>query len=202
MTYNFWVEENDSKQELLNRWIEHVRRNENQPWPQIARKMSLRADDYEWFTGTDDPLQFPWYDCEAITFKDPPRSSTEPVIDDEDEEQEGPSFGPGAGGPSGSQMHVTSGPSPSGNLITAAGSTTTAGGAGTHSDAVDYTTNTVHVDAGKTVDITFMCEGRTIVTSVKNDLKESQIQRLVANVLRMNLNGYWVATVTEGMGRI
>jgi ribonuclease HI len=40
------------------------------------------------------------------------------------------------------------------------------------------------------------------VTSVANNLKESQIQRLVANVLQMNLNGYWVATVTEGFGRI
>jgi hypothetical protein len=48
--------------------------------------MNVRAEDYGWFTGTEDPLQFPWYDCEAISFKDPPRSSTVIVVDDENEE--------------------------------------------------------------------------------------------------------------------
>jgi hypothetical protein len=33
-------------------------------------------------------------------------------------------------------------------------------------------------------------------------MKESAIQRYVANMLQMNLNGYWAATVTEGHGRI
>jgi hypothetical protein len=37
---------------------------------------------------------------------------------------------------------------------------------------------------------------------VNADIKEAAIQRLVANLLQLNLNRYWVATVVEGMGRI
>jgi hypothetical protein len=94
-TFSFRVEENDDKQSLLNEWI-GLAKNAVHPWPQIARKMSVRAESYEWYTGTDDPLIFPGYDCEAVSIKDPPRSSTEIVVDDEGEELEGPSFGPGA----------------------------------------------------------------------------------------------------------
>jgi ribonuclease HI len=44
--------------------------------------------------------------------------------------------------------------------------------------------------------------GRTVGISVDNNIKESAIQRIVANTLRVNLTGYWVATVTNGFGRI
>jgi hypothetical protein len=44
--------------------------------------------------------------------------------------------------------------------------------------------------------------GRTVGISVDNNIKESAIQRIVANTLQVNLTGYWVATVTNGFGRI
>jgi hypothetical protein len=37
---------------------------------------------------------------------------------------------------------------------------------------------------------------------VDSKIKESAIQRSVANSLQLNLNGYWVATIVEGLGRI
>jgi hypothetical protein len=43
---------------------------------------------------------------------------------------------------------------------------------------------------------------RTDITSVKANATESEIQRLVANLMQVNLHGYWNATVTEGYGRI
>jgi hypothetical protein len=117
-TLSFRVEEDDDKQLLLNKWIE-LAKNEGTPWPQIARKMSARAGDYGWFTGTDDPLHFPWYDCEAITFKDPPRSSTDiRAADDDDPEPEGPSFGPGAGDLSGPPPRGANKTSPTGDSST------------------------------------------------------------------------------------
>jgi ribonuclease HI len=48
----------------------------------------------------------------------------------------------------------------------------------------------------------FKCLERTIGISVPSNAKESQLQRIVANTLQVNLNGYWVAAVTEGLGRI
>jgi hypothetical protein len=85
-TRHLRVEEDDSKQELLNHWIIQAREDGKDSWPKIARKMSMKEADYEWFTGTEDPLQFPWYDCEAVAFRDPARSSTGPVIDDDEPE--------------------------------------------------------------------------------------------------------------------
>jgi hypothetical protein len=163
--------------------------------------MSTKETDYEWFTGTGDPLQFPWYDCEAVTFKDPARSSTAPVIDDDDV-PEGPSFGPGAGGPPGPQPPSAQGPTTSTGSAESSNSTTTTGGGPAPFNAPPYTTHTDPVKPDASVDITFKCVGRTIATSVKANLKESEIQRTVANVMQMNLDGFWVATVTEGSGRI
>jgi ribonuclease HI len=162
--------------------------------------MSVRADGYEWFTGTEDPLQFPWYDGEAITFKDHPRASTDIVVDDEDPEPEGPLFGPGAGDPSGPQAPTAPGAPPAGNSETTLGTATE--GCGGHTDAAKYEVSTTFVKAGEKVDVVFKCLGRTVGMNISNNLKESQIQRLVANMLQVNLHGYWVATVTEGFGRI
>jgi ribonuclease HI len=56
--------------------------------------------------------------------------------------------------------------------------------------------------AGAPVDITFRCLDRTFAVSVQANSKESELQRIVANVMQMNLDGYWVAAGTEGLGRI
>jgi hypothetical protein len=206
-TISFTVEEDDDKQLLLDAWIRLANKAAT-PWPQIARKMSKRAEDYGWFTGTDDPLQFPWYDCEAITIKDPPRSSTDiRPADIDDPEPDGPSFGPGADGPSfGPDTGGTSGP----QVSNASGASLPGGlgenpdpsveEAGDTTDAQKYNTSTVNTKSKEKVDVTFKCLGRTVVINVESGVKESMIQRLVANTLRMNLEGYWVATVTEGFG--
>jgi ribonuclease HI len=198
-TLNFRIEEDDDKQVILSKWVE-LARNEVNPWPQTARKMSLRADDYNWFTGSEDPLQFPWYDFEAIFFKDPPRSSTT-IVEDDEGEPNGPSFGPGTGGspdtqPSGSPQAPSKGVNMTSE--TAAGEGSSKG----PTDALDYNTSTLHVPAGTRIDVTFKCMGRTVGASVLSNIKESGIQRFVANSLHVNLDGYWVATVTEGFGRI
>jgi ribonuclease HI len=52
------------------------------------------------------------------------------------------------------------------------------------------------------VDITFKCLEKIIRISVKANAKESELQRIVANTMQVNLRGYWVARVTEGLGRI
>jgi hypothetical protein len=44
--------------------------------------------------------------------------------------------------------------------------------------------------------------GRVIGISVDADVTEEMIQRQVANTLHVNLDGYWVATVLEGGGRL
>jgi hypothetical protein len=46
MTYNFRVEEDDSKQILLGEWIRLARESGKEPWPKIARKMSGKVEDY------------------------------------------------------------------------------------------------------------------------------------------------------------
>jgi hypothetical protein len=43
------ADDEDTKQNLLERWVEQTRQEGKEPWPKIARKMSLRATDYEWF---------------------------------------------------------------------------------------------------------------------------------------------------------
>jgi hypothetical protein len=58
------------------------------------------------------------------------------------------------------------------------------------------------VKIGDKVDVIFECLGRTVGISVANNVKESMIQRIVANTLQVNLTGYWVAAVTNGFGRI
>jgi hypothetical protein len=100
-TQIFRADNEDTKQDLLERWANLTRDEGKEPCPKIARKMSLRATDYEWFTGSNSPLVTPWYDSESITFQDPPRSSTEIVAADDDAETEGPSFGPDTDGQSG-----------------------------------------------------------------------------------------------------
>jgi ribonuclease HI len=200
-TLSFRVEEYDDTQFILGKWVP-LARLEVHPWDQIARKMSLRAEDYEWHTGTNDPLQFPWYDCEAITFRDPPRASTDirpadsndPEPDDPPFDDEGPSFGPGAGQSSNPQAPQSSG--------TTSGSDIATGGTGGSTYAPGYKVHTVKVKSGESIDVTFKCMGRTVGLNVKNDISEAAMQRLVANTLKLNLNGYWVATVTEGYGRI
>jgi hypothetical protein len=52
------------------------------------------------------------------------------------------------------------------------------------------------------VDVKFRDQGQEIGISVDSKIKEKDIQRRVANELQLNLNGYWVATVIEGLGRI
>jgi hypothetical protein len=203
-TFNFRMEEDDDKKAVLDKWID-LAKNAAGPWDAIGRKMSVRAEDYEWYTGTNDPLQFPWYDCEAISFHDPPRASTDiRPPDSNDPELGGPSFGPDAGGPSfgpgadgssGSQEPNAAGTNP--GSISGIG-----GGTGGPTDASKYASGTVHVDKGSRVDVTFKCLDRTVGISLPNDTKESMIQRIVANTLQVNLDGYWVATVTEGFGRI
>jgi hypothetical protein len=101
------VENHQTRQELLDRWIMRVRNEGMEPWFGITRKMKVQETEYEWFTGSDDELVFPWYDHERITFKDPNRPSTE--IGEDDEEQKGNSFGPDTGGPSGSKPSGSSG---------------------------------------------------------------------------------------------
>jgi hypothetical protein len=141
-TLSFRVEEDDDKQVLLDRWIT-LARNEAHPCDHISRKMSVRATDYELFTGTEDPLHFPWYDCEAITFRDPPRSSTDiRPADSNDPEPGDPPFGPGAEGPKGPQGPNTSDTMPGGPDAT--------GGA---TDAPKYAPGTVRVHKGDKVDV-------------------------------------------------
>jgi hypothetical protein len=202
-TRNIRVEEDQSKQDLLNAWISQVRTDGVEPWTKIARKMSTKETAYEWFTGTESPLVFPWYDCDAVTFKYPPRSSTEPVVDDDDEEPDRPSFGPGAGGPPGPKSQGASSSSSPADPSASASSTTHMGAGPAPFNAPSFTTTTIHPEkADGAVDVTFRCMEQTIKISVKANLKESEIQRIVANTMQVNLNGYWVATVTEGFGRI
>jgi hypothetical protein len=52
------------------------------------------------------------------------------------------------------------------------------------------------------VDVKFRCLEREIGLSVDSKINEKDIQRLVANSLQLNLNGYWVATIIEGLGRV
>jgi ribonuclease HI len=164
--------------------------------------MSLREEDYQWFTGSDNPLQFPWYDHEAITFKDPQRPSTELIADDE---PDGPSFGPDADGPPGPKPPGPPGPtSPSGHpspedLSDSSGSATTDGGP-TPFNAPPFEGPTPFI-SGK-VDVDFKCQGRIMGHSVPTNIKEGEIQRLVSDMLQLDLDGYCVATVVEGMGRI
>jgi hypothetical protein len=66
--------------------------------------------------------------------------------------------------------------------------------------APSFTVTTV-VSKGK-VDVNFRCMERDIGLNVDSKIKEKDIQRQVANSLQLNLNGYWVATVIEGLGRI
>jgi hypothetical protein len=47
MTFHFRVEEDDSKQLLLDQWIRLARESGKEPWASIGRKMSRKADDYE-----------------------------------------------------------------------------------------------------------------------------------------------------------
>jgi ribonuclease HI len=200
-TLSFRVEEDDDKQFLLGKWIP-LARNEAHPWDHISRKMSTRAEDYEWFTGTDDPLHFPWYDCEAITFRDQPRSSIDiRAADSNDPEPGDPSFGPGTEGPSfgpgtGGSTEIRTPNTDTGNADLGAGESRGP------TDASRHATGEVHVSPGDKIDVTFKCLGRTVGINLANNTKESMIQRMVANTLEMNLDGYWVATVTEGFGRI
>jgi ribonuclease HI len=70
-------------------------------------------------------------------------------------------------------------------------------------NAPSFTTSTVRPDKPDgPVDVTFKCLERIIQISVKANAKESELQRIVANTMQVNLNGYWVAAVTEGLGRI
>jgi ribonuclease HI len=161
--------------------------------------MSQREESYGWFTGTSDELVFPWYDSEAITFKDPLRSSTDPVDDDE-LEPPGPSFGPGAD--KGTLPQVDQSGKPSGSSPTSPIGETPLGGSIANSDAPSYSTHTIPGNRQDKVDVTFLCEGREVHCSVERGMKESMIQRRVANELQMNLNGYLVARVTEGHGYV
>jgi hypothetical protein len=71
------------------------------------------------------------------------------------------------------------------------------------SDAQSYTISTERPpQADGAVDIMFKCQNRVIGISVKANAKESELQRIVADTMQLNLNGYWVATITEGEGRI
>jgi hypothetical protein len=151
------VENDQSRQDLLEKWVTKVRDEKEEPWSKIARKMSLKEADYQWFTGSDNPLQFPWYDHEAITFKDPQRPSTEPVVEDE---PDGPSFGPGANGSPGPKPPGPRGPSPPSGLSGSSGSTTQTDGG-----PPPFTNSTV-VSRGQ-VGVTFQCQGRAIGLSVR-----------------------------------
>jgi hypothetical protein len=96
-------------QEILETCIRLVRAEKTEPWSGIARKMSTKESDYSWFTGNENPLQFPWYDHEAILLKDPQRPSIGPV---EEDEPEGSSFGPSTQGPPGPKPPGPPGPPP------------------------------------------------------------------------------------------
>jgi hypothetical protein len=197
------MEEDDEPRLVLAKWIE-LGENAADHWDAISRKMSLRPEDYQWFTGMDNPLQFPWYDCEAISFHDPPRASTDIRQPDSNDPEPGdrssgtddsrPSFGPGS--------EESTGPSNSTSSGTNANNSSNAGGSAKGpTDAPDYTTSTVHVKAGDKVDVVFECLDKTVGISVPNNIKESMIQRIVANTLQVNLTGYWVATVTNGLAQ-
>jgi hypothetical protein len=201
-TFRIRVEEDDERPILLREWIAKCQHCGDSIWEGIARKMTLaKVADFEWYTGSSNPLQFPWYDCEAVTFKDPPRSSTAMVDDDDEDEPQGPSFGPGADKGTGASATGKTG-APSGSLSTTSIGGTQAGGSTTNTDALPFDVHTIHGNKDDKVDVTFICEGRSIGLNVKRGEKESAIQRLVANSLQMTLNGYWVATVTEGYGYI
>jgi ribonuclease HI len=203
-TFNFRMEEGDDKQMVLDRWIA-LAKIEAGLWDAIGRKMSVRAKDYNWYTGTKDPLQFPWYDCEAISFHGPPRSSTDIRPPDSNDPEpgdsvfgsdaNGPSFGPGADGSMGPQGPGSAGAS-------SRNASGVGGGKRGPTDAPEYTTSTVHVTKGAAVDVLFLCLDREVRTSVASDVKESMIQRIVANMTQKNLNGYWVAKVVDGFGRV
>jgi hypothetical protein len=176
-TQELRVENDQTRQELLGKWIERVRAERTEPWAGVARKMSVKEPDYQWFTGSEDPLVHPWYDHERITFKDPPRSSTEPV---EEDEPEAPSFGPGANGPPGPKPLSSSSTPPS-------DSAAPADGGPLPFTAHSFTVTTV-VSRGN-VDVNFRCIGREIGVNLDSKTKEKDIQRLVANSLQLNLNG-------------
>jgi hypothetical protein len=128
-TLRFRMEEDDDKQLVLTRWIDLVK-NEAGPWDAIGRKMSVRAEDYNWNTGMENPLQFPWYDCEAISFHDPPRASTDiRPPDSNDPEPNDPPSGPDSGKPSFGPGSEDSSGSPDSNVAgTSAGSSSGIGG--------------------------------------------------------------------------
>jgi hypothetical protein len=65
---NHRVYNDQSRQELLEMWIERARNERVEPWSGIARKISTPESDYHWFTGNDNDLVFPWYDQETIVF--------------------------------------------------------------------------------------------------------------------------------------
>jgi hypothetical protein len=51
------VENDQTRQELLDMWIAKVRLEREERWSGIARKMNLKEADYQWFTGSDDRLR-------------------------------------------------------------------------------------------------------------------------------------------------
>jgi ribonuclease HI len=194
---NLRVYHDQSKQELLEMWIAKVRDERFEPWSGIARKMSTRESDYLWFTGNDNDLVTPWYDQETVVVKDPERPSIGPVVTDE---LDGPSFGPdppGSGGPTPPRPPGPSPPSASGNQ-SIMGEDSGSGPAPFHVPHYDGSTT----PSKGPVDVKFWCQGKAIVINMQGDVAEDMSQRRVANKMRINLFGYWVASVIEGRGRI
>jgi hypothetical protein len=175
--------------------------------------MSRKETDYGWFAKNENPLVFPWQDQETVLFKDPQRSSNAIVVDDED--SDGPSFGPDASGSRGPTTPKSAGTSSSPNASGTGGALGTSGGAtgsaGTPRDANDsldpapfnsppYTTSTL-ASKGQ-VGITYVFGGQMRSDSVPHNITEQDIQRRAANTFRVKMDGYWVATVTQGTGRV
>jgi hypothetical protein len=53
--FSFRMEEDDEPRLVLAKWIE-LGKNATDHWDAISRKMSFRPEDYQWFTGMDNPL--------------------------------------------------------------------------------------------------------------------------------------------------
>jgi hypothetical protein len=158
-----------------------VRDEGKEPWAKVVSKMKIKETEYLWFTGSDDSLVFPWYDHERITLKDPPKSSTEPV-EEEDDESGGPSFGPDVQGPLGPKPPGPSGPKPStGSSSSSPDQTVPSDGGPQPFTAPAFNVSTER--SGGKVDIAFRCPGREFHTNVDSKIKEKDIQRLVANSL-------------------
>jgi hypothetical protein len=201
MTRHMRAETEESRHELLAKWIAKVRSEHEEPWTRRARKMSARESDYLWFTGNENQLQFPWFDQETILFKDPQRPSIGLVGADE---PDGPSFGPNAPESQDSLPPAPPSTPPSASsppLGNASAASSVTGPATGPSEPVPFVAphNEVSTVSSKgKVSIHFECQGREIGISVLAAITEEMIQRSVANEMKMNLDGYWVATVMGG----